>query len=167
MVGQIRKYNKSIHLNQVLDIFKTEEKLLGLVPDDALQEQLDDLKKTLLKGKGEDNNNKKWSIKAWVIVDGDVVIGFAFAREYELETKTKLETKLDSLYILKDYQRKGWGTKLMKQVKQNCKSPISLVVSEENKIAVDFYNKHEFLFTGYWVEHDRKYLVMTWHKAKS
>jgi ribosomal protein S18 acetylase RimI-like enzyme len=96
-------------------------------------------------------------------VDGDVVIGFAFAREYELETKTKL----DSLYILKDYKRKGCGTKLMKQVKQNCKSPIELVVYEENKIAVAFYNKHEFLFTRYGVEHDRKYLVMTWHKAKS
>ena len=40
MVGQIRKYNKSIHLNQVLEIFKTEEKLLGLVPDDALQKEL-------------------------------------------------------------------------------------------------------------------------------
>ena len=73
MVGQIRKYNKSIHLNQVLEIFKTEEKLLGLVPDDALQKELDDLKNNLLNGKGEDNN-KKWSIKAWVIVDGDVVI---------------------------------------------------------------------------------------------
>ena len=162
MVGPIRKYNKSIHLNQVLDIFKTEEKLLGLVPDDALQKELDDLKKNLQKGKGEDNNGK-WSIKAWVIVDGDVVIGFAFAREYELETKTKL----DSLYILKDYKRKGCGTKLMKQVKQNCKSPIELPVYEENKIAVAFYNKHEFLSTGYGVEHDRKYLVMTWHKAKS
>ena len=45
MVGQIRKYNKSIHLNQVLEIFKTEEKLLGLVPDDALQKELDDLEK--------------------------------------------------------------------------------------------------------------------------
>ena len=55
----------------------------------------------------------------------------------------------------------------MKQVKQNCKSPISLVVDEENKIAVAFYNKHEFLFTRDGVEHDRKYLVMTWHKAKS
>jgi hypothetical protein len=55
----------------------------------------------------------------------------------------------------------------MKQVKQNCKSPIELPVYEENKIAVAFYNKHEFLFTGYGVEHDRKYLVMTWHKAKS
>jgi hypothetical protein len=85
MVGQIRKYNKS-HLNQVLEIFKTEEKLLGLVPDDALQKELDDLKKNLLNGKGEDNN-KKWSIKAWVIVDGDVVIGFAFAREYKDKTK--------------------------------------------------------------------------------
>jgi ribosomal protein S18 acetylase RimI-like enzyme len=159
MVGQIRKYNKS-HLNQVLEIFKTEEKSLGLVPDDALQKELDDLKKNLLKGKGEDNNGK-WSIKAWVRVDGDVVIGFAFAREYELETK------IDSLYILKDYKRKGWGTKLMKQVKQNCKSPISLVVYEENKIAVAFYNKHEFLSSGYGFEHDRKYLVMTWHKAKS
>ena len=159
MVGQIRKYNKS-HLNQVLEIFKTEEKLLGLVPDDALQKELDDLEKNLLNGKGEDKYGK-WSIKAWVIVDGDVVIGFAFAREYELETK------LNCLYILKNYQRKGWGTKLMKQVKQNCKSPISLVVSEENKIAVAFYNKHEFLSTGYMVEHDRKYIVMTWHKAKS
>ena len=160
MVGQIRKYNKSIHLTEVLDIFKTEEKLLGLVPDDALQKELDDLKENLLKGKGEDKIGK-WSIKAWVIVDGDVVIGFAFAREYEVETI------LNCLYILKDYQRKGWGTKLMKQVKQNCKSPISLLVDEENKIAVDFYNKHEFLLTGDWVAHDRKYLVMTWHKAKS
>jgi GNAT superfamily N-acetyltransferase len=160
MVGQIRKYNKSIHLNQVLDIFKTEEKLLGLVPDDALQKELDDLKKNLLKGKGEDNNGK-WSIKAWVIVDGDVVIGFAFAREY------KDKTILDSLYILKDYKRKGCGTKLMKQVKQNCKSPIELPVYEENKIAVAFYEKHHFLLTDYWVDHDRKYLVMTWHKAKS
>jgi predicted acetyltransferase len=159
MVGQIRKYNKSIHLNQVLEIFKTEEKLLGLVPDDALQKELDDLKKNLLNGKGEDN--KKWSIKAWVIVDGDVVIGFAFAREY------KDKTKLNSLYILKHYKRKGCGTKLMKQVKQNCKSPIELPVYEENKIAVAFYNKHEFLSTGYGVEHHRKYLVMTWHKAKS
>jgi GNAT superfamily N-acetyltransferase len=160
MVGQIRKYNKSIHLDQVLDIFKTEENLLGLVPDDALQEELDDLEKNLLKGKGEDNNGK-WSIKAWVIVDGNVVIGFAFAREY------KDKTILDSLYILKDYKRKGCGTKLMKQVKQNCKSPIELPVYEENKIAVDFYNKHEFLFTRDGVEHNRKYLVMTWHKAKS
>ena len=164
MVGQIRKYNKS-HLNQVLDIFKTEEKLLGLVPDDALQKGLDDIKKNLLNGKGEDkgqdNKIKKWSIKAWVIVDGDVVIGFACAREY------KDKTKLDFLYILKDYQRKGCGTKLMKQVKQNCKSPISLAVYEENKIAVAFYNKHEFLSTGYGIEHDLKYLVMTWHKAKS
>jgi ribosomal protein S18 acetylase RimI-like enzyme len=164
-VGQIRKYNKSIHLNQVLDIFKTEEKLLGLVPDDALQKQLDDLENNLLNGKGEDkgedNKIKKWSIKAWVIVDGDVVIGFAFAREYNLKTK------LNCLYILKDYKRKGCGTKLMKQVKQNCKSPIELAVYEENKIAVDFYNKHEFLSTGYGVEYDRKYLVMTWHKAKS
>ena len=159
MVGQIRKYNKS-HLNQVLEIFKTVEKLLGLVPDDALQKELDDLEKNLLNGKGEDKYGK-WSIKAWVIVDGDVVIGFAFAREYELETK------LHCLYILKDYQRKGCGTKLMKQVKQNCKSPIELPVYEENKIAVDFYNKHEFLFTRDGVEHDRKYLVMTWHKAKS
>jgi predicted acetyltransferase len=161
MVGQIRKYNKSIHLNQVLDIFKTEEKLLGLVPDDALQKELDDLEKNLLNCKGEDNN--KWSIKAWVIVEGDVVIGFAFAREYNLLKKTKL----NCLYILKDYKRKGCGTKLMKQVKQNCKSPIELAVYEENKIAVDFYNKHEFLFTRYGVEYDRKYLVMTWHKAKS
>ncbi|MEG4218820.1 GNAT family N-acetyltransferase [Microcoleus sp. Pol14C6] len=151
MVGQIRKYNKSIHLNQVLEIFKTEEKLLGLVPDDALQKELDDLKKNLLNGKGEDINGK-WSIKAWVIVEGDVVIGFVFAREYNHKTI------LDSLYILKDYKRKGCGTKLMKQVKQNCKSPISLVVYEENKIAVDFYNKHEFVFTRDAVEHDRKYL---------
>ena len=64
MVGQIRKYNKSIHLNQVLDIFKTEEKSLGLVPDDALQKGLDDIKKNLLNGKGEDkgedNKIKKW-----------------------------------------------------------------------------------------------------------
>lgn len=160
MVGQIRKYNKSIHLNQVLDIFKTEEKLLGLVPDDALQKELDDIEKNLLNGKGEDNNNK-WSIKAWVIMDGDVVIGFAYAREYNLETK------LACLYILKDYKRKGCGTKLMKHVKQNCKSPINLAVYEENKIAVAFYKKHEFLFTGYGVEHDHKYLVMTWPKAKS
>lgn len=160
MVGQIRKYNKSIHLNQVLDIFKTEEKLLGLVPDDALQKQLDDLENKLLNGKGEDDKNK-WSIKAWVIVEGDVVIGFAFAREYNLKTK------LNCLYILKDYKRKGCGTKLMKQVKQNCKSPIELAVYEENKIAVDFYNKHKFLFTRDGFEHDRKYLVMTWHKAKS
>jgi predicted acetyltransferase len=160
MVGQIRKYNKSIHLNQVLEIFKTEEKLLGLVPDDALQKELDDLEKKLLNGKGEDDKNK-WSIKAWVIVEGDVVIGFAFAREYNLKTK------LNCLYILKDYKHKGCGTKLMKQVKQNCKSPIELAVYEENKIAVDFYNKHEFLFTRDGVEHDRKYLVMTWHKAKS
>jgi GNAT superfamily N-acetyltransferase len=160
MVGQIRKYNKSSHLNHVLEIFKTEEKLLGLVPDDALQKELDALEKNLLNGKGEDKYGK-WSIKAWVIVDGDVVIGFAFAREY------KDKTILDSLYILKDYKRKGCGTKLMKQVKQNCKSPIELPVYEENKIAVDFYNKHEFLFTGYGDEHDRKYLVMTWHKAKS
>ena len=152
-------YNKSIHLNQVLEIFKTEEKLLGLVPEDALLKELDDLKKNLLNSKGEDN--KKWSIKAWVIVDGDVVIGFAFAREY------KNKIKLNSLYILKDYKRKGCVTKLMKQVKQNCKSPIELPVYEENKIAVDFYNKHEFLFTRDGVEHDRKYLVMTWHKAKS
>ncbi|MBD1886927.1 GNAT family N-acetyltransferase [Microcoleus vaginatus] len=162
MVGQLIKYNKSIHLNQVLDIFKTEEKLLGLVPDDALQKQLDDLKNNLLNGKGEDNNNE-WSIKAWVIVEGDVVIGFALAREYNRLKKTKL----NCLYILKHYKGKGCGTKLMKQVKQNCKSPISLVVYEENKIAVYFYNKHEFLFTGYGGEHDRKYLVMTWHKAKS
>ena len=165
MVGQIRKYNKSIHLTEVLEIFKTEEKSLGLVPDDALQEVLDALEKNLLNGKGEDkgqdNKIKKWSIKAWVIVEGDVVIWFAFAREYELETK------IYPLYILKDYKRKGCGTKLMKQVKQNCKSPISLAVYEENKIAVDFYNKHEFLFTRDGVEHDRKYLVMTWHKAKS
>ena len=130
------------------------------MPDDALQKGLDDIKKNLLNGKGEDNNGK-WSIKAWVIVDGDVVIGFAFAREYELETR------LDSLYILKHYKHKGCGTKLMKQVKQNCKSPIELPVYEENKIAVAFYNKHEFLSTGYGVEHDRKYLVMTWPKAKS
>ena len=94
-------------------------------------------------------------------MDGDVVIGFACAREY------KDETKWDFLYILKDYKRKGYGTRLMKQVKQNCKSPIELPVYEENKIAVAFYNKHEFLSTGYEVEHARKYLVMTWHKAKS
>ncbi|MEG4145024.1 GNAT family N-acetyltransferase [Microcoleus sp. Pol12B5] len=159
MVGQIRKYNKS-HLNQVLNIFKTEEKLLGLVPDDALQKELDALEKNLLNGKGEDKYGK-WSIKAWVIVDGDVVIGFAFAREY------KDKTILNILYILKNYKRKGCGTKLMKQVKQNCKSPIELPVYEENKIAVAFYNKHEFLSTGDGIEHDRKYLVMTWHKAKS
>ena len=78
MVGQIRKYNKSIHLTEVLEIFKTEEKSLGLVPDDALQEVLDALEKNLLNGKGEDkgqdNKIKKWSIKAWVMVEGDVVI---------------------------------------------------------------------------------------------
>lgn len=60
-----------------------------------------------------------------------------------------------ALYVLKDYQKKGIGYKLIKEaLNRLTKNNIVLFVLEGNTKAINFYKKLGFNFTGHKVIRD-------------
>ena len=71
---------------------------------------------------------------------------------YEKETPVGIvgkspDDEICLLYILPEYQGKGWGSLLLNYAVKLCKNPW-VTVLETNKRAAEFYKKHGFAFVG-------------------
>lgn len=55
---------------------------------------------------------------------------------------------IENLYILPEWQRRGYGTTLLQFALSQCHGPATLWVLSNNTPALAFYQKHGFLFTG-------------------
>ncbi|MEH2202234.1 GNAT family N-acetyltransferase [Nostoc sp.] len=81
---------------------------------------------------------KEGSIHTWVICEDNKVVGFT-----TIEVLSS-KTLIISLYVSADYQRKGYGTKLLDKVFSGYKPAYLLVVYKENKEACKFYKNRGF-----------------------
>jgi ribosomal protein S18 acetylase RimI-like enzyme len=82
--------------------------------------------------------------KIYVIKDGEKSIGFVGITDL-----TEKTAYLVGLYLLKDYQRKGYGTEtideLINILKDKDYNKICLLVHNEAEWAIDFYKKEKFV----------------------
>ncbi|WP_196525742.1 GNAT family N-acetyltransferase [Nostoc commune] len=103
-------------------------------------------------------NNETSTAHTWVICEDDNVVGFTTI--WVNSTKTKII----SIYVSANYQKKGYGTKLLKKVFSEYKeAPYSLAVYKENKDAYEFYKKRGFHVDTpeeIKIDDDHEYLLM-------
>ncbi len=95
----------------------------------------------------------------WLITLKDKPIGYmALTFGYSLEYHGR-DAFLDEIYIQQAYREKGYGTKAISHMEQECRSlgihALHLEVERENKTAQNFYHKMGF------DDHDR-YLLTKW-----
>lgn len=149
MRTQIRKYSRK-NFDSVLRIVEEENpKSHSFLSDEELRKIIDDLRKELC-----ERTKQEYTIKIWIICEGDNIVGFTSVREYS--TKTKIV----SLYVSAAHQKKGYGKKLLNKVYSECKPPYSLAVFAENQNAYDFYVRLGFHIEEESMEANHKYLVM-------
>ena len=99
---------------------------------------------------------KGWSIKeinnqfnkisnvSYGIFDKDLMVSFIFGDLINIEKNSEYEILL--IYVGKHYRNKGLGSKLIKQIEENCNclKNIHLEVSESNLTGILFYKKMGF-----------------------
>ena len=77
------------------------------------------------------------SVKLWKLVMTEI-IGFVYFYH------VKGEVEIISIGILKEYQRKGYGSIIIREIKKLKLTKIFLEVSVENTNAINFYLKNGF-----------------------
>ncbi|MBD2499946.1 GNAT family N-acetyltransferase [Anabaena azotica] len=149
MRTQIRKYRRE-NFDSVLRIVEEENlKSHSFLSDEELRKSIDDLRKELC-----EHTQQEYSIKIWIICEGDNIVGFTSVREYSNKTQ------IVYLYVSAAHQKKGYGKKLLNKVYSECKPPYSLAVLAENQNAYNFYVRLGFHIEEESMEANHKYLVM-------
>lgn len=95
--------------------------------------------------------------ETWIIVENRKIIGYT----------TIWQKRLCGIFVLPDYQSKGYGKKLINQAK-SLRNQLELAVYAQNVEAHNFYTRMNFykIKEGYTKDEDLKfkYLVMEWKK---
>ena len=100
--------------------------------------------------------NKGWPLKeintqfnkisnlSYGIFDNDLMVSFIFGDLINIEKNSEYEILL--IYVTKHFRNKGLGSKLIKQIEENCNclKKIHLEVSESNLKGISFYKKMGF-----------------------
>lgn len=81
----------------------------------------------------------------------DSVVGFSnYLDDSRDMASIKPSSEIDALYLLKEYQNRGIGLALIKEsLNRVSKNTIILFALEENTIAINFYKRIGFEFTGH------------------
>ena len=90
------------------------------------------------------NQFNKISNLSYGIFDNDLMVSFIFGDLINIEKNSEYEILL--IYVIKHFRNKGLGSKLIKQIEENCNclKNIHLEVSESNITGILFYKKMGF-----------------------
>lgn len=99
---------------------------------------------------------EKYPENTLVVEVNGKIVGFAgYLEDASDFASIKPASEIMALYVLKDYQKKGIGYKLIKEaLNRLTKNNIVLFVLEGNTKAINFYKKLGFNFTGHKVISD-------------
>lgn len=88
---------------------------------------------------------------AFVALDGEKVVGFIiYANVSRAFVSVRPSSEITALYILKEYQRRGIGYRLMKTALAILpQKKVALFVLKGNEVAIKFYQQVGFVFSGY------------------
>ena len=90
------------------------------------------------------NQFNKISNLSYGIFDNNLMVSFIFGDLINIEKNSEYEILL--VYVAKHFRNKGLGSKLIKQIEENCNclKKIHLEVSESNLKGISFYKKMGF-----------------------
>ncbi len=126
-----------------LDTYPNED--AGITIDDVEDRFKDRNSEERLNKRREDISNLDANKKFLVALDGEKVVGLCRA------TKNEKENRLNAIYVLPEYQGKGIGTRLWKELKSffDPLKDIVVGVATYNQKAINFYSKLGFTDTGH------------------
>ncbi|NKI31135.1 GNAT family N-acetyltransferase [Croceivirga thetidis] len=95
----------------------------------------------------------------------NMIVGYFKINEFDAQTELKEQVgiELERIYVLKEFQSKGIGKRILKNVEKLChekfKDYLWLGVWEKNKKAIKFYQKNGFVKFGehpYYIGNDKQ-----------
>lgn len=125
---------------------------LTTYPNDSLGITIKDIESKFRDFDEKVEKNKKYYLenkdrKQWYAFDGKKLVGYCLA---QIEDGGG---KISSIYILKEYQGLGIGSRLFKKaMKYLAKVSVELECAKHNEQAIQFYKKHGFKFAKEKVE---------------